>query len=129
MIVKVLLICVLTLVLIAFIAVVLDKTLFPLVSVVGNSMYPTYKDGEIIFSTRLFNRHHLKRGDVVTFNSYNVSGERRIVIKRVSEVDEKKGVYCLGDNPSVSYDSRFYGYVPFENIVTKIIRPRDNKGV
>lgn len=129
MIVKVLLICVLTLVLIAFIAVVLDKTLFPLVNVVGNSMYPTYKDGEIIFSTRLFNRHHLKRGDVVTFNSYNVSGERRIVIKRVAIVDEKKGVYCLGDNPSVSYDSRFYGYVPFENIVTKIIRPRDNKGV
>ena len=107
------------------IAVVLEKTLFPLVNVIGTSMFPTYSDGEVIFSTRLFNKKNLKRGDVITYRVLELTGEDRIVIKRVEKIDPVKGVYCLGDNAEVSNDSRYYGYVPFHCIVTKILFPRD----
>ena len=107
------------------VAVVLEKTLFPLVNVIGISMFPAYRDGEIIFSTRLFNKKNLKRGDVITYNVLELTGEDRIVIKRVEKIDPVKGVYCLGDNAEVSNDSRYYGYVPYHCIMTKILFPRD----
>lgn len=102
--------------------------LFPVITVCGNSMYPTYHDHEIILGTRLFRKSKLKRGDVVMYHAPN--DRNRIVIKRVDEVRKGAGVmYCLGDNPEESYDSRSYGYVALSNAVCKPIKQRRKQKV
>ena len=99
---------------------------FPLIQVIGDSMYPTYKEGEIILGTRLYKKSNLKAGDVVLFRcNYD---DNRIVIKRIDHIvkkgDEPKLFYFLGDNPDHSYDSRCYGYVSSKNLVCKVINQR-----
>ena len=71
---------------------------FPLIQVIGDSMYPTYKEGEIILGTRLYKKSNLKAGDVVLFRcNYD---DNRIVIKRIDHIvkkgDEPKLFYFLG---------------------------------
>lgn len=115
-----------------FIAVgaVAEHFVFPLVNVCGNSMFPTYHDGEIILSRRIFRKNKIKPGDVMVFKHPTV--KNRLLIKRVSEVfRDKKGevqsIYFLGDNAPDSYDSRNFGYVLVEDLVSKIIKPRRKK--
>lgn len=99
--------------------------LFPPIQVCGDSMYPTYLDGEIIFGTKLYLKSKLKKGDVILYRSPN---ENRIVIKRIDHIfKNEKGdttFYCLGDNSEHSYDSRNYGYVSSKKLVCKVINQR-----
>ena len=101
--------------------------LFPLVNVCGSSMFPTYVDGEIIFSTRLFRKRKIKVGDVIVFKHPYVKG--RLLIKRVADLfysrdGELLSIYFLGDNSSDSYDSRNFGYVLTKDLVSKVLFPR-----
>lgn len=101
--------------------------MFPLVNVCGSSMFPTYVDGEIIFSTRLFRKHKIKVGDVIVFKHPYVKG--RLLIKRVADLfysrdGELLSIYFLGDNSSDSYDSRNFGYVLTKDLVSKVLFPR-----
>ena len=108
------------------IVVVLYYT-FPLIRVVGESMYPTYLDDEIIVGTRVYKKSDLKIGDVIIYESPNEEG--RLVIKRISEIlidGKKRYFYCLGDNADHSYDSRNYGYVSSKNLVCKVINQRES---
>lgn len=114
-------------VILALIAVLcLMYYLFPIIQVVGDSMHPTYRDGEIIVGRRIYRKSKLKVGDVVIFKS--PTEEDRIVIKRVSDIisDNKRPrfIYFLGDNPDCSYDSRDYGYVSSSNLVCRVIKQR-----
>lgn len=101
--------------------------MFPLVNVCGCSMFPTYVDGEIILSTRIFRKDKIKPGDIMVFKQpYN---KERLLIKRVSEVfkdskGEVQSIFFLGDNTPDSYDSRNFGYVLVEDLVSKVIKPR-----
>lgn len=98
--------------------------LFPLIRVIGDSMYPTYLDNEVIIGSRLFLKSRLKEGDVIVYKS---PVDDRIVIKRIHHLmyDKKKiYLYYLGDNADYSYDSRMYGYVSSESIVCKVINQR-----
>jgi signal peptidase I len=90
-------------------------------------MFPTYVDGEIIFSTRLFRKHKIKVGDVIVFKHPYVKG--RLLIKRVADLfysrdGELLSIYFLGDNSSDSYDSRNFGYVLTKDLVSKVLFPR-----
>lgn len=88
----------------------------------GNSMSPTYKDKDIILSTRFFSKKHLKKGDVVLFTSPN-SGHT--AIKRILYFDYSiNNFFLLGDNANESMDSRVYGLVPSSYIFGKVIKPR-----
>ena len=101
--------------------------MFPLVNVCGCSMFPTYRDGEIILSTRIFRKDKIKPGDIMVFKQpYD---KERLLIKRVSEVFRGKdgkiqSIFFLGDNSPDSYDSRNFGYVLVEDLVSKVIKPR-----
>lgn len=103
--------------------------LFPIIQVIGDSMYPTYLDGEIIFGTRLFRKSKLKKGDVVL---YECPTDDKTVIKRIDCVDKRSNglyFYCLGDNPPKSHDSRYYGFVSSKKLVCKVINQRRNYNV
>lgn len=100
--------------------------LFPLIEVVGDSMYPTYKNGEIVVGRRLFRKSSLKKGDVVVYYNPTDQSKRR-VIKRIDSVTKDKGnilFYCLGDNAEESYDSRYYGFFSSNLVICKIVNQR-----
>ena len=100
--------------------------LFPFIEVVGDSMHPTYKNGEIIVGCRLFRKSKIKVGDVIVYYSPTDSEKRR-VIKRVeftAKDKRKRLLYCLGDNSEESYDSRHYGYFNANLVICKIINQR-----
>lgn len=102
----------------------LSYYLFPLIQVIGESMYPTYKDTEIVFGTRLFRKSKLKEGEVIT---YHTPTDGKIVIKRIAYrfyLGGKLYLYCVGDNKDNSYDSRHYGSVPSKNVVCKVVVQR-----
>lgn len=102
---------------------------FPIIQVIGDSMYPTYLDGEIIVGTRLFRKSKLKKGDVVL---YVCPTDNKTVIKRIDCVEKRSNglyIYCLGDNPPKSHDSRYYGFVSSKNLVCKVINQRRNYNV
>lgn len=102
--------------------------LFPVIQVCGDSMYPTYFDGEILIGTRIYKENNLEVGDIVLYDSPTEKG--RTVIKRIdhfmNDHDGKLYIYCLGDNTGHSYDSRAYGYVSSKNIVCKVFDQRRN---
>jgi len=85
--------------------------------VVGSSMSPTLRAGQIVIATGRFGYVH--PGDVVIIDH---GGREKI--KRVSKVDPNKGIYVLGDNPAESTDSRSFGWIDHEDIIAKVIRPR-----
>ncbi len=85
-------------------------------------MYPTYKDGEYLISMPTSFRS-IKEGDVLIFRTpYD---PKRVVIKRVSlKSSITKELFFLGDNPSESYDSRNYGFVPYKYVLGKVTSQR-----
>lgn len=100
--------------------------LFPLVQVCGDSMYPTYKDGEILIGYRTFLKSHLKIGDVIIFKCPT---DGRTVVKRIADISTQVDgedilFYCLGDNSEHSYDSRSYGYFSSRNLICRVFKQR-----
>ena len=99
--------------------------LFPLIQIVGDSMFPTYKDSEVLVGTRLYRKSKLKVGDVILYHSPT---DKKVVVKRISKIHKNKTLefYCLGDNSDHSYDSRYYGYISSKAIVCKLVEQRRN---
>ena len=89
---------------------------FPFIRVVGDSMFPTYHDGQFLPSMRVARFVALHDGRVYVFRS----PDGKTVIKRLAYHDKRK-CYFLGDNATVSYDSRAYGYVDRKNIVAVVL--------
>lgn len=115
-----------------FLLTYLITFLFPIIEVCGSSMFPTYKDGEILFGTRFIRKSSLKVGDVVLYNTQHITGDKKIVIKRIADIKMVDGslyFMCLGDNSKVSYDSRYYGYVPSYLIIGKPMNKYQRKQV
>ena len=91
-------------------------------------MLPTYKDGDVLLTTRLFNRNKLKIGQVYVYKRVNEDdGQEHLVVKRLTDVISypllglENQCYFEGDNPEESYDSRQYGFINAEQIVSKVI--------
>lgn len=92
---------------------------YRLIKIVGNSMYPTYRDGQFKIATTVFTP---QIGDVLVYTS----PEGEIVIKRLTQFYPALGLcFFEGDNPnrSMTRDSRDYGWVDVKNIIAKLIRP------
>lgn len=96
----------------------------PVCLVCGLSMYPTFDDGSIILTERVDNLE-IEEGEVYVFKRPTSDGKTIRVIKRVHDIkfeDGKMLCYILGDNPSMSYDSREYGYIDSEEVVAKVTK-------
>ncbi len=83
--------------------------------VVGTSMLPTLREGQIIIVS---NTRHYKKQDVVV-----AILNRKEVIKRITDIANGK-VFLEGDNSSRSTDSRTYGWIVDSRILGKVIWPR-----
>lgn len=84
--------------------------------VVGASMWPTFKQGEIVVGST--NVADVQVGDVVM-----VEHDGLEKIKRVADVRPGE-IYVLGDNPSASSDSRNFGWLSQGSVKAKIIWSR-----
>lgn len=94
--------------------------LFPRITIAGESMYPTLKDGDVYSGSRF---HKLEIGQIYVLKNPEYDPEHKYVVKRlVSATDDFELLYFLGDNPPESHDSRAYGYVPRSFVVAKLIK-------
>lgn len=92
------------------------------VCVVGNSMFPTYKEDNVLFCIPTPFKH-IKEGDVIIYIPPD-DGER-VVIKRVEAKSSRTcSFFCLGDNSADSHDSRDYGFIPYRNVLGKVYPQR-----
>lgn len=99
--------------------------LFPVVQIVGYSMFPTLLDKEVFLGRRVFRKSKCKVGEIYVYKPPYDSDEERFVIKRLSKIEKDQSgrtkYYFLGDNSSDSYDSRYYGYVDSSRVVARIV--------
>lgn len=111
----------LKLTLICIVAIILFY-IFPLAKVEGRSMFPTYKEGSVLLTTRFFKLH---KGRVYVYSKTNEEGYEYLVVKRLTELHtfSPNDTWCYfeGDNPTESYDSRHYGFINAENIVAQVL--------
>lgn len=84
--------------------------------VVGTSMAPMLKPGQLILATPL--RRRLRVGQVVVLRKNN-----RELIKRIERIEYDK-VFVIGDNPDASTDSRQFGWLDMSTVVARVIRPK-----
>ena len=92
-----------------------------LVSIKGNSMDPTLKEGQVVwvdYSKNTLNQ--LKIGDIVLFK--NPIG-KNLVVKRIDKYEQNKGFWMRGDNkiPLESTDSEMFGHVKLELLKGKVL--------
>lgn len=85
--------------------------------VVGDSMMPTLRAGQIILVSGRLKRLHTNTVVVL------LRGEREMV-KRIQTVDPIKGVYVVGDNMAESTDSRTFGWLDPDEITGRVVWPR-----
>lgn len=83
--------------------------------VVGESMLPTYRLGQVVVIRRVAD---VNVGDVVMFRHNDLEK-----IKRVARAEPGR-LYLLGDNPQASTDSRNFGWVGTENLIGKVVWPK-----
>ena len=84
-------------------------------NVKGNSMFPTFKDGDSVFF-EIFNDHKIKINDIIVCEhpfktDFNI-------IKRVIKIKKNK-LFVEGDNKDVSCseDSHNFGYININKVI------------
>ena len=96
---------------------------FEIVRVAGNSMLPTFADGDrILIKHRTSDLQPIHVGEVVM-----VEREGELMLKRVTryEIGSHTGVGMIsveGDNKDESIDSRHWGAVPSRFVKARVIR-------
>lgn len=106
------------------------RYVFPHLKVIGDSMHPTYKNGEHLIGFRFYPARFLKPGDVIVFLQDLYEGEEKAVIKRIERVKtvgHNIYFYVLGDNPPESLDSREYGFVHHSKFICRPFNQRTKK--
>lgn len=84
--------------------------------VVGRSMSPKLKPGQLLLITRIYRR--LRPGQVIVFNHYG-----REKVKRIERVVDNR-VFVIGDNLNFSTDSRHFGWITTKEIIGRVVWPK-----
>lgn len=106
----------------------------------GDSMEPTYTDGDIVVGELTRQATDIRLEDIVIVRSPH--DEAHLIVKRVAGLPgmELELVGCgsgpiapgmcaiLSDNPSRGGDSRSRGPIPMSDIVARVLRPRRQLG-
>ena len=80
-------------------------------------MLPSYQNGDILFSRRIFGKKKCEVGNVYVFHPpYD---KHKMVVKRLTGLVDGK-YFFEGDNKELSQDSRHYGLVDPELVVAEI---------
>lgn len=91
------------------------KQLFMIRRVVGASMLPHFRPGRIVLGWR---PRRVRPGDVVILLHDGLEK-----IKRVDRIEGDK-LYVVGDNATVSTDSRQFGWLPMASVKARVVWPR-----
>ena len=85
------------------------------VKITGDSMWPSFRDGDMVQFTKLANQS-LAIGDVVVFG--HPLKQNVICVKRIIRINFDK-FFVEGDNPdpTASEDSHNFGEIEYENIL------------
>ena len=126
----------------ALIVILLFGVIFNISVVNGNSMYPTYKSGDVVLVNSLFYKNP-KKNDIITFKLNNKYYIKRVigVAGDTVDIDYADGkiiingevpedmIFVLGDNRNNSNDSRSkkIGMIPINKIKGKVIVPIHTK--
>ena len=87
--------------------------------VTGNSMSPTYREGERLTALRRWRR--IRPGDVVAVR--DPRHRNRFLLKRCVARHGRR-LDVRGDNPGASTDSREFGWVATRDVLYIVIAPR-----
>lgn len=91
--------------------------MFAVVKVMGDSMSPTYQEGDfVVINTIPFCLHQLQEGDVIVFHH----GLYGILIKRVKKITSDEEIYVVGTHEN-SLDSQRVGPISKNAIKGKVI--------
>lgn len=85
--------------------------------VAGESMLPTLRSGRLVLGART---KKIAQGDVVIILHNGLEK-----IKRVADIDAEDRLYVLGDNQGQSTDSRAFGWIEAQQVLAKVIWPRN----
>jgi signal peptidase I len=111
------------------IAVLVARALLQVVGVNGDSMTPTYREGDQLLVLRRGFRRRLRVGAVVVclpppgvrIRAGDVDAASQLMVKRVAALPAGQ-VYVLGDAPRHSLDSRAFGALPPELVRGVVVR-------
>ncbi|WP_010258224.1 S26 family signal peptidase [Treponema primitia] len=111
-------------------ALLMKVLLFDFMITDGQSMMPAIRPGTILVVVRtaygirlpwsgnyLLRWSKPKTGDVVVF----FTPKGAVAVKRCGALLGEDTFFALGDNNRESYDSRFYGPVPVDHIIGKVL--------
>lgn len=112
-----LVIAIVSIILLTIIGFLIKYYVFPSLDIVGVSMQPTLIDGERKHSRRFFKGFdEPKIGKIYVY--HDPTG--KLVIKRLAMIQGDL-CYFVGDNSSMSYDSRYYGFINKKHIVAVLM--------
>ena len=82
----------------------------------GNSMFPTFKDGESVCLEK-YNNQFINKNDIVVCN--HPLKKDFLIIKRVTKIKDQNKLFLEGDNISLleSEDSHNFGYLDVSKVI------------
>jgi signal peptidase I len=92
--------------------------MFRVLKVTGDSLLPEYQEGDFVLVVKIpFFLHGLAVGDIIVFKHSKLG----MLIKRIDKIEAHGAeIFVTGTHPN-SMDSRSFGFVPYRDVIGKVI--------
>lgn len=98
-----------------------------MVTVSGQSMYPTYDNGDKLLINKTVDYEDLEDGAVIIIDTSDFLSCDYIIKRYVKELSTDAEMYVLGDNSDNSLDSRYFGTVSKDKLIGVVINSKENQ--